>query len=87
MAIYCDKCGHQNRNTVKFCQGCGGEIIATTETGNLKTGVMLDGRYEIIGMIKSGGMGSIYKALDHRFRKKTMCRKRNALPEQRSEKL
>ncbi len=70
MPIYCDKCGHQNRNTVKFCQSCGEEVIATTETGNLKSGVLLDDRYEITGLIKSGGMGSIYKGLDHRFRKK-----------------
>lgn len=72
MPIFCDNCGHQNRDSAKFCQGCGGEVISTTSTGTLNPGVMLDKRYEIKRLIKSGGMGAVYEALDYRF-KKTPC--------------
>jgi len=67
MIIFCDKCGHQNRKTAKFCQGCGGEIISITDTGILQSGAILDKRYEIKRLIKSGGMGAVYEASDHRF--------------------
>jgi len=72
MAIFCDKCGYQNRDTARFCKGCGGEVIATTSSGTLQPGLMLDKRYEIVRMIKSGGMGAVYEALDIRF-EKTPC--------------
>ncbi|MEQ8169055.1 MAG: tetratricopeptide repeat protein [Candidatus Eremiobacterota bacterium] len=72
MAIFCDKCGYQNRDTARFCKGCGGEVIATTSSGTLQPGLMLDRRYEIVRMIKSGGMGAVYEALDIRF-EKTPC--------------
>ncbi|MEQ8186756.1 MAG: protein kinase [Candidatus Eremiobacterota bacterium] len=65
--IFCDKCGHQNREDAKFCQGCGGKIIPVTESGSLGKGIILDGRYEIKRKIKSGGMGSVYEAVDRRF--------------------
>ncbi len=67
--IYCDKCGYQNRVSARFCKGCGGEVIPTTPTGILQSGTLLDNRYEIKGLIKSGGMGAVYEALDHRFDK------------------
>jgi serine/threonine protein kinase/tetratricopeptide (TPR) repeat protein len=72
MAIFCDKCGYQNRDTARFCKGCGGDVIATTSSGILQAGIMLDKRYEIVRMIKSGGMGAVYEALDIRF-EKTPC--------------
>jgi len=72
MPLFCDSCGHQNRDTAKFCQGCGGKLIPLTAGGTLQSGVMLDKRYEIKRLIKSGGMGAVYEASDHRF-KKTSC--------------
>ncbi|MEQ8191381.1 MAG: tetratricopeptide repeat protein [Candidatus Eremiobacterota bacterium] len=67
--IYCDKCGFQNRDSARFCKGCGGDVIPTTPAGILQSGTVLDKRYEIKGLVKSGGMGSVYEALDHRFDK------------------
>ena len=70
MPVFCDKCGQQNADSRRFCKACGAGMIATTLSGNLKEGVILDKRYEIIKLIKIGGMGAIYKALDNRFQQK-----------------
>ncbi|MEQ8225859.1 MAG: tetratricopeptide repeat protein, partial [Candidatus Eremiobacterota bacterium] len=72
MPIFCDKCGFQNSNSARYCKSCGEDIIATGASGALMTGVILDERYEIKRLIKSGGMGSVYEALDNRF-DKTPC--------------
>lgn len=69
MAIFCEKCGYQNSRRAKFCKGCGGEVVATTASGNLMEGVMLENRYEIKRLIKSGGMGAVYEAMDYKFKK------------------
>ena len=65
--IFCVKCGYQNREDARFCQKCGGKIVSVTESGSLGKGTILDGRYEIKRKIKSGGMGSVYEAIDRRF--------------------
>ncbi len=72
MPIFCDKCGFQNSNSARYCKSCGEDIIATGASGALMPGVILDERYEIKRLIKSGGMGSVYEALDNRF-DKTPC--------------
>lgn len=48
------------------------DLIATTLNGTLIPGLILDNRYEIRRLIKSGGMGSVYEAWDNRFQK-TPC--------------
>jgi len=67
MVIFCQNCGHQNTQTSKFCQGCGGSIVSVSSTGALEPGVILDKRYEIKRIIKTGGMGAVYEAIDTRF--------------------
>jgi len=67
MPVFCDNCGHQNRDGAQFCQGCGGKILITAPGGNLQPGTILDKRYEIKRLLKAGGMGAVYEALDRRF--------------------
>jgi len=43
--------------------------------GLLKSGTVLDCRYEIKRLIKSGGMGAIYEVLDNRFEQKSCALK------------
>jgi len=83
--MFCFKCGHKNENKARFCQGCGENLVSITRTGRLKTGDMLDNRYEIKRMIKSGGMGSVYEALDHRF-EKAPCAVKEMLSQTSSER-
>ncbi|MEQ8168468.1 MAG: serine/threonine-protein kinase, partial [Candidatus Eremiobacterota bacterium] len=68
MALFCDKCGYENKDEAKFCQGCGSAIEIVTQSGRLKAGILLDNRYEIKRLIKAGGMGAVYEALDRRFK-------------------
>ncbi|MEQ8189948.1 MAG: ABC transporter substrate-binding protein [Candidatus Eremiobacterota bacterium] len=72
MPVFCDKCGYQNRDSALFCKSCGIDMRddRTLSTSSiLSPGVMLDKRYEIKRLIKSGGMGAVYEALDYRFEK------------------
>ncbi len=68
MALFCDKCGYENKDDAKFCQGCGSAIEIVTQSGRLKSGILLDNRYEIKRLVKAGGMGAVYEALDRRFK-------------------
>ncbi|HPZ07720.1 MAG TPA: protein kinase [Candidatus Eremiobacteraeota bacterium] len=65
--LFCEKCGHNNSDEACFCQKCGEKIIVRTQSGFIGKGVILDGRYEIKRMIKAGGMGAVYEAIDRRF--------------------
>lgn len=65
MAIFCNSCGQQNDDVSTFCKKCGEPVVATTR--RLKTGMLLDNRYKINKLVKSGGMGAVYQALDQRF--------------------
>ncbi len=70
MSIFCDRCGCENRDKSKFCSKCGYNILVITPDGVLEKGVILDRRYEIKHLVKAGGMGAVYKAVDRRFRGK-----------------
>ena len=65
MIYNCPKCGAENKKDAKFCSECGislGSEDVPTELKALTPGIILANRYEIIQKIKSGGMGSVYKA-------------------------
>jgi len=70
MIKYCSGCGEKHNIDAKFCGNCGCSIEETTTTGGLTPGTIIDNRYEIKKLIKSGGMGAIYQAIDKRFSNK-----------------
>ncbi len=67
MSVYCENCSYKNNSGERFCFKCGKDLIVTAKNGDLVTGVLLDKRYEIKNIIKKGGMGTIYLAIDRRF--------------------
>ncbi|MEQ8171031.1 MAG: SUMF1/EgtB/PvdO family nonheme iron enzyme [Candidatus Eremiobacterota bacterium] len=64
---FCPQCKNPNRSSAKFCSVCGHSFIEIAFTGILSTGTILVNRYEVINLIKSGGMGAVYKVRDHRM--------------------
>lgn len=67
MAIFCNKCGSPNPQEASFCNKCGSPLVKPETGGTLKNGIILDGRYEIIELVKAGGMGAVYRAIDQRL--------------------
>ncbi len=62
MAVFCSKCGEENENTDNICKKCGDPMAF--QRGPIPEGVILEGRYEILNLLKTGGMGAVYKAKD-----------------------
>jgi len=65
--MQCVLCGRENRDTAKFCDGCGGALDRTVT----RTGVdpeldavrkAFDERYIVESLLGRGGMGNVYKA-------------------------
>ncbi len=70
MSVICTECNMENDDNLQYCAGCGKNLGKKTQKENtLTTGILLDNRYEIKERIKSGGMGSVYKAFDKRLRR------------------
>ncbi|MCD4782726.1 MAG: protein kinase [Candidatus Eremiobacteraeota bacterium] len=66
MSVYCNDCGAENPDEAYFCFRCGEQIKQLPNKGTQKFR-LLDNRYEIKAVIKSGNMGCIYKAHDTRL--------------------
>jgi formylglycine-generating enzyme required for sulfatase activity/tRNA A-37 threonylcarbamoyl transferase component Bud32 len=65
--VFCSKCGKENSSKDKFCLECGEKLTIYRSKKSLAVGTVLENRYEIVTLIKSGGMGAVYKAIDTKF--------------------
>ncbi|MBI2264910.1 MAG: zinc-ribbon domain-containing protein, partial [Armatimonadetes bacterium] len=66
--MYYPDCGRVNRDSAKFCIACGTPVAGTPGTALLlPPGTVLQARYEVRKILKSGGMGSVYLAADQRL--------------------
>ena len=55
--IVCPVCKTQNRDSARFCRGCGARFAQAPAPG-----IVLGGEYRVVEVIKPGGMGTVYKA-------------------------
>jgi len=56
MYIFCDNCGHKNREGAKFCRGCGSILFPLTEKESKQSEVSSNKNYNIEDLIKAGSM-------------------------------
>jgi len=78
MPPFCTQCGRGDFDEKGNCLYCSGSGIKW-----LTSGTLLDGRYEITGAIKAGGMGAIYRAFDRRLQQ--VCALKEMLSEEDSD--
>ncbi|MCX8066419.1 MAG: protein kinase [Anaerolineae bacterium] len=62
----CPYCHHQNRDTARFCAGCGNPLtpVAVQMYVALQPGQVLHGQYRVVRAIGKGGMGAVYLVED-----------------------
>jgi len=82
MSLICANCKYENREISKFCSKCGKPLqsnpVTPTVMGTLKVDTLLGCRYKVLALIKSGGMGAVYKTLDEKSN--SLCAVKELLP-------
>ncbi|MGV8118254.1 MAG: protein kinase [Candidatus Xenobiia bacterium LiM19] len=71
MSEKCPECNRENNDGAQFCDDCG-RVLSQTGTTKL---TVLAGRYELLYIVKSGAMGSVYKAKDTRLNQTVALKK------------
>ena len=64
MALYCKMCGQENKEENEECEKCLNLLHDDSTNNPLPPDTILEQRYKIIKLIKTGGMGAIYKVID-----------------------
>ena len=68
MTRFCHSCGRENRDTSKFCSGCGNILEGSSYSSViLPSGTVLENRYVIVNLIKKSLRGGVYKCLDKKL--------------------
>ena len=62
--IYCSVCKKPNPGKIDFCEHCGSALIELQEKELLPPYTVLRERFKIIAILKTGGMGRVYKSED-----------------------
>ncbi|MEQ8170134.1 MAG: protein kinase [Candidatus Eremiobacterota bacterium] len=62
--IYCSACHRPEKSELDFCTHCGSALIELKEEGLLPPYTILRERFKITDLLKTGGMGRVYKAED-----------------------
>lgn len=70
--VRCPHCQTSNRAGAKYCRGCAANLARphalpqSAGTGSLPGGLLLHGRYTVVGKLAQGGMSAVYKVIDQR---------------------
>jgi Protein kinase domain len=75
LTTLCSSCGLRNESGAALCTGCGRPLMtgptpasasapSPNSTGSLAPAAVLHGRYLILGLTGTGGMGAVYRAAD-----------------------
>lgn len=62
--VYCSVCREATKENLDFCGRCGTVLIALSDGGALLPYTVLRDRYKISALLKTGGMGRVYKGED-----------------------